>query len=313
MERYITVNARCAHESFGGNINICGTLFLVPTPLGNPEDLSPRARYILENVDYIAAEDTRRAARLLSSVGIGNTLVSYYEQNSEQRDEEIINDLLHEAKRVAVISDAGTPCVSDPGASLVLKAIERNIKVISVPGPSAILTALAASGLDPSRFVFNGFLPPKGRKREEIIKKMGQEEHSVVFFESPHRLSKTLADMEQQGLGERRLTIARELTKEYEEFLYLDVMSALRYYETVEPRGEFTLVLEGSSAYEKRTGTTLGEIADPELENLLAQLLAEGVRTKAAAKILAQATGVEQRRLYDLALEIEKASPANDQ
>lgn len=304
---------RCAHESFGGNIIKCGTLYLVPTPLGNPNDLSPRARSILENVDYIAAEDTRRAARLLSSVGIGNDLISYYEQNAEQRDEQILSDLVEEAKSIAVISDAGTPCVSDPGASLVLKAIERNIKVVSVPGPTAILTALAASGLDPSRFVFSGFIPPKGRKRDDFIAKMAQEEYTVVFFESPHRLKKTLSDMEKQGLGERHITIAREMTKEYEEFLYLDVVSALRYYDAVEPRGEFTLVLEGVSAFERRTDTVVEELSDDVLRNLLRQLLKEGVRTKQASRILSKATGAEQRRLYDLALEIEKDTLENSQ
>lgn len=297
---------RCAHESFGGNIVKCGTLYLVPTPLGNPDDLSPRARSILESVDYIAAEDTRRAARLLSAVGIGNELISYYEQNAEEKDEQILNDLLWNEKSVAVISDAGTPCISDPGAGLVQKAIERNIKLVSVPGPSAILTALSASGLDPSRFVFVGFIPPKGRKRDDFITEMAREKLTVIFFESPHRLSRSLADLEKQGLGERRLTIARELTKEYEEFLYLDVMSALRYYETVEPRGEFTLVLEGSRAFERRTDTKLEEHSDETLKNLLRQLLAEGVRTKQAARILAHASGIEQRRLYDLALKIEE-------
>ena len=297
---------RCAHESFGGNIVTCGTLYLVPTPLGNPDDLSPRARSILESVDYIAAEDTRRAARLLSAVGIGNELISYYEQNAEEKDEQILSDLLWNAKSVAVISDAGTPCISDPGAGLVQKAIERNIKVVSVPGPSAILTALSASGLEPSRFVFVGFIPPKGRKRDDFITEMAREKLTVIFFESPHRLIRTLSDLEKQGLGERRLTIARELTKEYEEFLYLDVMSALRYYETVEPRGEFTLVLEGSRAFERRTDTKLEEHSDETLKDLLRQLLAEGVRTKQAARILAHASGIEQRRLYDLALKIEE-------
>ena len=128
----------------------------------------------------------------------------------------------------------------------------------------------------------------------------------MVFFESPHRLRRTLTDLEKLGLGERRLTIARELTKEYEEFLYLDVMSALRYYETVEPRGEFTLVLEGINAFERRTDTKLEEVSDETMKDLLHQLLAEGVRTKQAARILSQASGIEQRHLYDLALEIEE-------
>ncbi|NLC26198.1 MAG: 16S rRNA (cytidine(1402)-2'-O)-methyltransferase [Fastidiosipila sp.] len=302
---------KCAQENFGGNATKCGTLYLIPTPLGNPDDLSVRARSILENVDYIAAEDTRRAARLLSSLGIGNDLVSYYEQNAEQREEQILNDLTQEAKSVAVISDAGTPCISDPGASLVFKAIEHNLKVVSVPGPSAILTALVASGLDPSRFVFSGFAPPKGSKRDDFIAKMAREEYTVVFFESPHRLRKTLTDMEKQGLGERRLTIARELTKEYEEFLYLDVSSALRYYETVAPRGEFTLVLEGVGAFEKRTNKVIEEFSDETLQNLLGQLLNEGVRTKPASKILSEITGMPQRQLYDLALEIDKNSSEN--
>ena len=165
-------------------------------------------------------------------------------------------------------------CVSDPGPGWC-KRLNATLRLFRYPGPRPI-DRLVRIRPGSSRFVFVGFAPPKGRKRDDFITGMAQEKYTVVFFESPHRLSKTLADLEKHGLGERRLTIARELTKEYEEFLYLDVMSALRYYETVEPRGEFTLVLEGIKAFERRTDTQLEDQSDEALKDLLHQLLSEG-------------------------------------
>ena len=174
--------------------------------------MSPRAGEILGAVDYIAAEDTRRAARLLSSLGVGNRLVSYYEQNKALRERRLLDDLLA-GLDIALISDAGMPCISDPGSSLVRQAVRSGIRVSVIPGPSAFLSALAASGLDTARFVFEGFLPVKGKDRFDRLEAMGREGRTMAFYEAPHRLRKTLTDLKARGLGERLLVLARELTK----------------------------------------------------------------------------------------------------
>lgn len=280
-----------------------GTLVLVPTPLGRADDLSPRARRILETADYLACEDTRRAARLLSSLGIGNRLVSYYEQNAEQRHEDILRDLEQGRQTIAVITDAGTPCISDPGAALVNLAVERGIRVVSVPGPTAVVTALAASGLDPSRFVFDGFLPVKGRERREMIDAWANEPRTVVFFEAPHRLRRTLDDLAGAGLGDRRMTVARELTKPYEEYLHFAVSEAVRYYETVVPRGEFTLVLEGTRAHARRTGCEAHAADGETAREIIRFALEAGLKTKQAAQLAARLTGGDRRILYQTALD----------
>lgn len=277
---------------------------MVPVHLENPEDLSARAHFVLESADYIVVGDKERATRLLSSAGIKNDLLSFKEDPG-QSDEEILNDLMLNHMSVAFILDAGTSCVSDPESNLLRKVIDRDIKVISVPGPSALLTVLAASGLDYSHFTFIGFIPPKGYKREDAIERIASEEYTVVFFESAQSLSTTLEDLEQNGLGDRRLTLACGQTKETEELLYLDVSSAVRYCENAEARGEYVLALEGASAFEERTESVAGAFSEEALEHLLRQLLIEGAGTKQAAKIIASSTGVEENYLYDLAQKIE--------
>ncbi len=280
-----------------------GTLYLVATPIGNKGDMSPRAAETLATVDYIAAEDTRRAARLLSSLGVGNRLVSYFEHNQQFRHDQLLQDLAG-GQSIAVISDAGMPCISDPGEALVRLALERGIPVSVIPGPSALLSAVAASGFDTRRFAYEGFIPPKGRERDRALAALAGEDRTLVFYEAPHRLRRTLADLKEELAGDRRLALARELTKPYEEFLYFTVEAAVRYYETVTPRGEFTLVIEGLDEYRARTGADDSAWTEEELADRLSRLLAQGSGTREAARRVAAETGIKRNRLYRLALKL---------
>lgn len=280
-----------------------GTLYLVATPLGNRNDLSPRAKATLENVDYIAAEDTRRAARLMSSLGIGNRIISYYEHNKHIRHAQLLEDL-KQGKSIALISDAGMPCISDPGEALVRLAVEQGIPVSVIPGPSALLSAVAASGLDTTRFVFEGFIPVKGKARREYLSDIAKEPRTIVFYEAPHRIRKTLADLEEIGLALRRVVVARELTKKYEEFLYFSIREAIAYYENMTPKGEFTLVLEGRSEFLHRTGASHDDIDDADLEKRLRDCFSEGLSVKDAVNAVSEATGTSRNLLYNLALKL---------
>lgn len=282
-----------------------GTLYLVGVPIGNPEDLSPRAGRILASVDYIAAEDTRKAARLLSSLGIGNRLLSYFEHNQASRHPKLLADL-EAGLSLALISDAGMPSISDPGQDLVRLALDRSIPVSVIPGPSASLTALAASGLDSSRFVFEGFLPVRGKERKGRLKAIRQEERTLIFYEAPHRLEETLLDLDREDLGDRKLLLARELTKKYEEYLYLTVKTALDHIRQVKAKGEFTLVLEGLAEYRARKGDPAPGLDDPGLEARLRVLLDQGTPVKEAARLLADQEGLSKRDLYQKALEIKR-------
>jgi 16S rRNA (cytidine1402-2'-O)-methyltransferase len=281
-----------------------GTLYLVATPLGNLKDMSPRAKEMLDCVDYIAAEDTRRAARLLSSLGVGNRLISYFEQNMHRRHDMLIHDLL-EGKSIAVISDAGMPCISDPGEELVRLAIENEITISVIPGPSALVSAIAVSGFDTTRFVFEGFLPVKGKARKIRLQALATEQRTLVFYEAPHRIRRTLADLATGGMESRRLVIARELTKPYEELLYFTVVEANRYYETMNPKGEFTIAVEGLDEYHSRTGEPLESgYTDQALRQLLDQRQSTGLGPSSAASAVAKETGVDRNKLYQLTLEL---------
>ena len=281
-----------------------GTLYLVATPLGNREDMSPRAARILEQVAYVAAEDTRTAARLLSELGVGNRLISYYEQNQHARHEMFLRDL-HAGRSIAVISEAGMPCISDPGEGIVRLAVENGIPISVIPGPSAFVSAVAASGFDTRRFVYEGFIPARGRERRMLIKEIASERRTIVFYEAPHRIEKTFRDFVEADLGARRVVIARELTKRYEEFIRLTVAEAVAYYETVTPRGEFTIVLEGAAEYEARTGDRDAR-SDEELIELLRNCLDEGMTTREAAAHVAAEMGESKNKLYQLALSVKE-------
>ncbi|MFH1429796.1 MAG: 16S rRNA (cytidine(1402)-2'-O)-methyltransferase [Candidatus Margulisiibacteriota bacterium] len=221
-----------------------GTLYIVGTPLGNLEDISARAVKVLAGADLIAAEDTRCTGILLKENDIRVPQTSYHDHNKDQKSKQLIKELL-QGRQIALVTDAGMPGISDPGYVLVKDAIAAGVKVVPVPGPSAVTCALSISGFPTDRFIFEGFLDRKSGKRRKQLEALKDEKRTLVFYESPHRLLKMLQDVE-DTFGERRLCIARELTKKYEEILYLTTREAIIIFTNKNPKGEFTIVIEGS-------------------------------------------------------------------
>lgn len=225
-----------------------GTLILVATPIGNQDDLSPRAAATLRDADVVLCEDTRVTARLLRSLSIDVPLLSYHDHNEASRIR-LVLDYLAEGKTAALVSDAGMPGISDPGQRLVAAAAREGFSVTVIPGPSASIAALAVSGLDTRRFRFEGFIDAKGAGRKARLAALANCPDTVIIYEAPHRLMKTLRDLQSHSLGKRKLTVVRELTKTYEEILYVTVADAIVHFERVMPRGEFVLILEGETAF----------------------------------------------------------------
>ena len=221
-----------------------GVLYLVGTPIGNLADISERAKKVLSEVDFIAAEDTRNSAKLLLCLGIKGDLVSYHEHNKRVAGERLIGRLLA-GESCALITDAGMPAISDPGEDVVALAAEAGIKVSVVPGPCAAVSALAMSGLPTGRFAFDGFLPVKGKERRERIEALSHEVRTAILYEAPHKLVTTLTDLCDALGGERRISLCRELTKLNEEVLRFTLAEAVEYYKEREPRGEYVLILDG--------------------------------------------------------------------
>lgn len=222
-----------------------GKLYLVATPIGNLEDITFRAIRILNEVDFIAAEDTRHTLKLLNHFEIKKPLTSYHEHNKIEKGKKLIDDLLI-GKNIALVTDAGTPAISDPGEDLVKLCIEYGIDVTSIPGPAALINALILSGKDTKRFCFEGFLPTNKKDRKDIIEKLKNETRTIIFYEAPHKLKGTLDDL-YKILGNRNITIARELTKKFEEIFHTNLKEAKDYYIDKEIRGEVVLILEGKS------------------------------------------------------------------
>ena len=234
-----------------------GVLYLVATPIGNLEDITYRALKILGEVDFIAAEDTRHTLKLLNHFDIQKPLISYYEHNIRERGEKIITRL-KEGKNAALVSDAGTPAISDPGEDLVRLCIEEGIRVIPVPGAVAGINALICSGISTKRFSFEGFLSVNKKSRIDHLESVKDSQYTLIFYEAPHKLLNTLNDM-LKYFGNRRITVARELTKKFEEFLYTDIENAIVHFSENQPKGEFVLIIEGaddretSSPFDKMT------------------------------------------------------------
>ena len=224
-----------------------GVLYLVGTPIGNLADISERAKKVLSEVDFIAAEDTRNSAKLLLCLGIKGELVSYHEHNKRVAGERLIARLLA-GESCALITDAGMPAISDPGEDVVALAAEAGVRVSVVPGPCAAVSALAMSGLPTGRFAFEGFLPVKGKERRGRIEALAREERTAILYEAPHKLVTTLTDLCDALGGERRISLCRELTKLNEEVLRFTLAEAVKYYSEREPRGEYVLILEGVEA-----------------------------------------------------------------
>ena len=223
-----------------------GTLYLVATPIGNLADLSERAIKVLSEVDFIAAEDTRNSLKLLSYLGISKPMVSYFEHNKRERGQ-VIADRLKNGESCALITDAGTPAISDPGEDIVALCAEQNIPVSSIPGACAGIVALTLSGLPTGRFCFEGFLSANKGERRERLSELENEKRTMIFHEAPHKLKATLDDMKNTFGGERRISLCRELTKKNEEVLRFTLNDAVEYYEQNAPRGEYVLIVEGSN------------------------------------------------------------------
>lgn len=269
-----------------------GTLYLVGTPIGNLGDLSDRARKTLGSVDVVACEDTRRTGRLLASFGIrAARLLSFFEGNERQRVAELVR-LLTEGSDVAVLSDAGMPGLSDPGYRLVAACVQQGLSVDVVPGPSAAVAALVVSGLPTDRFVFEGFLPRSGRARAARLAALAEEARTIVLFESPRRLAGTLGDL-QECLGDRRVAVARELTKLHQEVLRGSLSAVKDEAAGREMKGEVVVVVEGAGERDRLEG-------DPEeAARLAATFVTEGARKREAARRAAAETGVSARWIYE--------------
>jgi len=247
--------------------NSTGILYIVSTPIGNLEDITLRALRILKEADLIAAEDTRRTGLLLKHFGIGTSLTSYF-QGNEIRKKEFILSKLKQGGRVALVSDAGTPGISDPGFRLIREAIENSIPVIPIPGPSAVITALSVAGLPTDAFLFKGFLPHKAGKRRDLLRQMEEIRETLVFYESPHRVSETLGDI-RDILGDREMTLTRELTKVYEEVLRGKVSDLLNRVGERKLKGEITLVISGKTRRERKQNGVGGGPSSSRSSNIL--------------------------------------------
>jgi 16S rRNA (cytidine1402-2'-O)-methyltransferase len=273
-----------------------GTLYLVATPIGNLGDFSPRAVETLETVDFIAAEDTRVSIKLLNHFEIKKPLVSYHEHNHISAGQAILARLLA-GESCALVTDAGTPAVSDPGEDLVRLCAENDVEVLSIPGCCAAVNALAVSGLPTGRFTFEGFLTVNKKSRRERLESLKNEERTMIFHEAPHKLLTTLEDMTAVFGADRRIALCRELTKLHEETRRCTLGEAIAYYTENAPKGEFVLVLAGAEPREATAVT---------LEDAVAQVLtlkAQGMRLKDAAKEVAEHTGLSKNELYAAALE----------
>ncbi|MBP5187333.1 MAG: 16S rRNA (cytidine(1402)-2'-O)-methyltransferase [Clostridiales bacterium] len=275
-------------------------LYLVGTPIGNMQDLSPRAVEVLSSVDLVACEDTRRTGLLLSHFGISAKLLSYHEHNKASAGSKIISRL-KEGQNVALVSDAGMPSISDPGEDLVKLCIEEEIDVTTVPGPVAGISALVLSGMDTRHYYFEGFLPVETKERKERLSVVSESAVTTILYEAPHRLLKTLNDLSGAGLSERRISACRELTKKYEEVVRGTVSEVISHFTEVPPKGEFVLVLEGRPENETKT-----VLSPEERKNRILNLESQGMSTKEIAKTLSLEWGESKKALYAEVLEMLK-------
>ena len=276
-----------------------GNLYVVGTPIGNLEDITFRAIRILQEVDLIAAEDTRHTGKLLHHFQIATSQISYHQHNQQSRTKELI-DKLQAGDNIALVSDAGMPGISDPGYLLVKEAIANKIPVVPIPGVSASLTALTASGLNTDLFVFVGFLPVKGKARRDRLEEITRETKTIIFYEAPHRLLATLKDLENTLGKERKIVLARELTKVHEEFWRGNIKDAIVFYSKErQPKGEFTLIVDGNN---QETEILLDE-AQVKVE--LKQLLEQGMTRSQASRQLAKISPLSRREIYQLFAEDE--------
>lgn len=272
-----------------------GTLYLCATPIGNLEDMTFRILRTLKEVDIIAAEDTRNTIRLLNHFNIKTPMTSYHEYNKYEKASRLV-DILSEGKNIALVTDAGTPAISDPGEELVKQAYDAGITVTSLPGACACITALTLSGLSTRRFAFEAFLPNDKKERRRILDSLQSETRTTILYEAPHHLKNTLSEL-YDALGERRLTICRELTKVHETVQLMTLSSAVQYYQKHSPKGEYVLILEGRSQteLEQERQASWEKLS---IEEHMELYLAKGMSRKEAMKQVASDRGVSKREIY---------------
>ena len=276
-----------------------GMLYLCATPIGNLGDMTPRVVETLRSVDIIAAEDTRNSIRLLNHFEIKTSMTSYHEYNKVEKADYLVQQM-QQGKNVALITDAGTPAVSDPGEVLVAKCYEAGIAVTSLPGAAACITALTLSGLSTRRFCFEAFLPSDKKEKAEILEELREESRTIILYEAPHHLVRTLQEL-LNALGNRRLTLCRELTKKFETVIPTTIENALAMYETEEPRGEYVLVVEGKSPKQKREEFQ-ASWQSMSIEDHMAYYEEQGMDQKTAMKQVAKDRGVSKRDIYQYLL-----------
>jgi len=270
-----------------------GILYLVGTPIGNLDDISPRAINILANVSIVACEDTRQTKKIMNKFSISNNLISFNKENSLNKIPKLIAEL-KEGKSIAVVSDAGMPGICDPGESIVIKAKSEGIGVICIPGACAAITALVSSGMPSSKFIFEGFLPKRNILREKILFEINNNEKTTIVYESPHRLKKLLKELLEFCGSEREIVVARELTKKFEEHIGDTIKNVIMYFEDKEILGEITVVIKGK---QKEQNT---EFNKADLKNDLNALIEAGLSLSAASKFLAKKHGIKKSIIYNL-------------
>jgi 16S rRNA (cytidine1402-2'-O)-methyltransferase len=276
-----------------------GILYIVATPIGNLEDITLRALRVLRDVDVIAAEDTRHTQILLSYHDIHTPLTSYHEHNEKTKAQELVTRLARD-RNIALVSDAGTPAISDPGFRLVVQAIGAGIRIIPIPGASALTAVLSVTGLPTNRFVFEGFLPAKKKQRRERLQTLRHETRTLIFYEAPHRLKDTLDDIHEL-LGNRQAVLAREVSKIHEEFLRGPISKLIQALGGGEVRGEVTLIISGSAGESR--------VDENALKTEIRELKSRGLRVKEIAEVLGEKFGYPKKDIYRLALQGEKVSP----
>lgn len=283
-----------------------GTLYLCATPIGNLEDMTFRVIRTLKEVDLIAAEDTRNSIKLLNHFEIQTPMTSYHEFNKFEKGRKLVEKLL-EGQNIALITDAGTPGISDPGEELVQMCYEAGVPVTSLPGAAACVTALTLSGLSTRRFAFEAFLPTDKKEREAVLQEMETETRTIVMYEAPHRLVKTLKLLAERLGGERRITVCRELTKRHEKAFRSTIAEASAYYEVNDPKGECVLVIEGRSREEMRMEEQ-ARWEEMSVEDHMEHYLSQGIDKKDAMKMVAKDRGVPKREIYNQLERNEKQS-----
>ena len=271
-------------------------LYLVATPIGNLGDMSQRALEVLNSVDFVAAEDTRNTLKLFNKFDIKKPMVSYFEHNKRERGEYIVSRI-EAGEDCALVTDAGTPAISDPGEDIVKLCAERGVDVVPIPGPCAFVQALIISGLDTGRFSFEGFLSTNKPQRKKHLEEIKNHTQTLIFYEAPHKLRKTLKDL-LEGLGDRKISLCRELTKMYEQVIRTTIAEAIEYFEVTEPKGEFVLVIEGYKETKEEK-----EFSKEEILGRVESLIEDGLSKKDAIKEASVKVNLPKREVYQMVVE----------